>query len=860
MASKESLGRVRHFNLISQQLRLRHLRSISVRNVVPRFSISGECLLDRLIETYFTLHSVEGHQNAIYTSEKIKYSLNPTWASFDPSAWLQEQSTAMTSFLVRIWGGQNEKFRVIIEWEVHLPSLQYLGDQVKSSKYGQNTVIFGLIDGYYGAPSVKKLNKESSFSSLCASVLQTENNHQVAVSQRKDVIKVDLDQVQTSYNISSLQRLQMTQKAIQQTQLSVKDVCRSIESKVESDLKCISQLSEEEMLTLKIKLLREDFLSKQKLLLKERKEEQGILEKLQQQELNLKRNKEQLDVNKSCLREHKPAYIERRESLVKLNAQLNMRRRQLISELMSIYPIIELQGTKEHLICGVRLPNCESDEFTAMDDDTLAVALGYTCHLVSMIAKFLELPLRYPVNFHGSKSTVMDFTSEKVPEKDRKFPLYNKGKEVAKFFYGTFLLNKNIAQIRQFNGLGTPNLRNTLPNLKDLLNTRFRSSDPVKSAPLTIIRKSPIKHQKNRSSTPESGGSRESSPQSNPKPNDFLLNESASEAKSAVVDPTAKSALPNQPANPDSEDALVKPASPDKPAKPPLPDKPAKPPLPDKPTKPALPDKPAKLALLDKPAKPALPVKPTKPALHDQLGKPPLPLKPAKPALRDQLGDAALPAPLSAAPVHQIQTAEMPLATANNSNTLGLLEGEVVDHRQRTVTVDSALHIPSQGTSRFLGHQRMKKSQKHQGNATTTVKPHRTVSLKARRSNTSEKQKLVKSESVDIAANVKKGVSPNCAENAVNDLIEFEGKNISGLKQAGGDETNSCGQGEMSASNGDQFVIERDSDTNIDVLARPNGSVVDKQFRSDGMRSKSLFAEEGSIDFDICENGEIDLR
>ena len=35
----------------------------------------------------------------------------------------------------------------------------------------------------------------------------------------------------------------MTQKAIQQTQLSVKDVCRSIESKVESDLKCTSQVS-----------------------------------------------------------------------------------------------------------------------------------------------------------------------------------------------------------------------------------------------------------------------------------------------------------------------------------------------------------------------------------------------------------------------------------------------------------------------------------------------------------------------------------------------------------------------------------------------------------------------------------------
>ena len=58
--------------------------------------------------------------------------------------------------------------------------------------------------------------------------------------------------------------------------------------------------------------------------------------------------------------------------------------------------------------------------FLAMDDETLAVALGYTCHVVSMIARFLQLPLRYPVNSHGSRSTIVDLTSEKVPEKDRK--------------------------------------------------------------------------------------------------------------------------------------------------------------------------------------------------------------------------------------------------------------------------------------------------------------------------------------------------------------------------------------------------------------------------------------------------------
>lgn len=54
-----------------------------------------------------------------------------------------------------------------------------------------------------------------------------------------------------------------------------------------------------------------------------------------------------------------------------------------------------------------------------MDEETLSVALGYTCHVVSMIAQFLDLPLRYPMKSRGSRSTIMDFAIEKVAEKDR---------------------------------------------------------------------------------------------------------------------------------------------------------------------------------------------------------------------------------------------------------------------------------------------------------------------------------------------------------------------------------------------------------------------------------------------------------
>ncbi|KTF71040.1 hypothetical protein cypCar_00032113, partial [Cyprinus carpio] len=48
------------------------------------------------------------------------------------------------------------------------------------------------------------------------------------------------------------------------------------------------------------------------------------------------------------------------------------------------------------------------------------------------------------------------------------FPLYPRG-ERFQFEYGVYLLNKNIAQLRYQHGLSTPDLRQTLPNLKHFL-------------------------------------------------------------------------------------------------------------------------------------------------------------------------------------------------------------------------------------------------------------------------------------------------------------------------------------------------------------------------------------------------------
>ena len=49
----------------------------------------------------------------------------------------------------------------------------------------------------------------------------------------------------------------------------------------------------------------------------------------------------------------------------------------------------------------------------------IAVALGYTCHLVQMVSYFLDVPLRYPVDHRVSRSMIRDHILDKLTEKER---------------------------------------------------------------------------------------------------------------------------------------------------------------------------------------------------------------------------------------------------------------------------------------------------------------------------------------------------------------------------------------------------------------------------------------------------------
>lgn len=198
-----SAARALHVELPSQQRRLRHLRNIAARNIVNR---NGHQLLD----TYFTLHlcNTEKIYKEFYRSEVIKNSLNPTWRSLDFGIMPDRLDTSVSCFVVKIWGGKEDVYQLLIEWKVCLDGLKYLGQQIHARN--QNEIIFGLNDGYYGAPF----------------------EHKGHSSAQKSNLQVDQNCVRNSYDVFSLLRLHRAQCAIKQTQVTVQKIGKEIEEKL----------------------------------------------------------------------------------------------------------------------------------------------------------------------------------------------------------------------------------------------------------------------------------------------------------------------------------------------------------------------------------------------------------------------------------------------------------------------------------------------------------------------------------------------------------------------------------------------------------------------------------------------------
>lgn len=208
----------------------------------------------------------------------------------------------------------------------------------------------------------------------------------------------------------------------------------------------------------------------------------------------LHRRRARLEIARRLLTNRQKAYEELRRKMTQLSkvrlnieAKIYARRVVMLRQVEYIYPIDLIDGAQ--LLFGiVDIPlmnrdgnednhaNKEKRNGTKVDqsDDIVSSALGMVGQMVALISAYTDAPLHYPIATAGSRSVIQDGIS--VMSGPRAFPLYSKGVERYRYEYGHFLLNKDIEQLMNHAGITILDIRNTLPNLKNLIVTLTASN------------------------------------------------------------------------------------------------------------------------------------------------------------------------------------------------------------------------------------------------------------------------------------------------------------------------------------------------------------------------------------------------
>ncbi|XP_044478749.1 UV radiation resistance-associated gene protein-like isoform X1 [Mangifera indica] len=200
--------------------------------------------------------------------------------------------------------------------------------------------------------------------------------------------------------------------------------------------------------------------------------------------------------------------------LENLNKMLRLRQQFMIQQVSLLYPVKILVGPKQEqelesfpsssksgsaagskpinpgslTILGLHLTMLPFTKISLFTDkkevQRSATALGYIAHAVSLIAHYLQVPLRYPLHLGGSHSYINDYAPSIEPSssdlllstlssntKPVEFPLFLDGQDTTRAAYAVFLLNKDVEQLLNFIGVKSLGPRHVLANLKELLRT-----------------------------------------------------------------------------------------------------------------------------------------------------------------------------------------------------------------------------------------------------------------------------------------------------------------------------------------------------------------------------------------------------
>ncbi|KAF7727018.1 hypothetical protein EC973_008132 [Apophysomyces ossiformis] len=447
-----------------------------------------------LLDAFASLHLV-GSESAFYKSETIPNTINPTFCALDMPPWMEG---VQTTVVVRLWVRhsvpesaalasqtlvsrcQTEAFQLLIEWQVDLNALTYLGKALKSihGSFPENTLVFEMDDGFYTAPDIaSKVLGQSKRNSFMADVDTDASSINTESSQTKN---------KRSYTYNHIVKLNTLKDCIFDTQKSTEEVRLDINSILEEEENRFRLTRARNQLQKQVDQLTSGLAEEKRRL----QEERDSIQRLRRE---IASRREALDLSEERF-EAGLGYLEENERLLENNTKMHQELFHRVAySLVDHVKKSSYDDLHQFCIRGIYLPN---SDYTGCDDETIATALGFTAHLVSILAFYLGIPSRYPITPMGSRATIRDPIS--LIDGPRDFPLYSKGIDRYRFEFGVFLLNKNIEQdafpshnpsvkllqLMNAYGLIVIDLRHTLPNIHYFIQAVLTTS--VSAGPTSI--------------------------------------------------------------------------------------------------------------------------------------------------------------------------------------------------------------------------------------------------------------------------------------------------------------------------------------------------------------------------------------
>ncbi|EAU33936.1 conserved hypothetical protein [Aspergillus terreus NIH2624] len=404
-----------------------------------------DILKGRMADTWFSLHC-EGITDPVYISEVVENATNPNFRSFDLNI-CGPLVTRLNNLTLKLWAKSvaMEDYLLLVELQLNLQSLQFLGKSLDSfhQPLPPNSILFHFPDGVY----TNLTDIPPVWTPLPAKSPKSSDAHTLPTS---------------SYDM--LMRLANLDECIQDALTTREKLEAQISSVLEKNQQALAIISDAARARDKLALTNHAVASEKKQLRMAAKRKEELLASIRTRKAAMERGREAQDRARSHLPDAQQNLGSSQKLLEQNTEEAKGQIRRISEDLLAVYPIEPIPDKPlAFTIAGLALPN---SNFTDIDRDAVAAALGYTAHLVYLLSFYLSVAIPYPINPHLSHSIIQDPVSASLPQ--RTYPLYPVN-VTYRFEYGVFLLNKNIEFLLNKQGLRVLDIRHTLPNLKYLL-------------------------------------------------------------------------------------------------------------------------------------------------------------------------------------------------------------------------------------------------------------------------------------------------------------------------------------------------------------------------------------------------------